>query len=109
MAEDKNKKQINIELPESIAAGLYSNLALINHSNTEFILDFVQMMPGLPKAQVRSRVIMTPSNVKRLYKALGDNIKRYETLTGQAIKDVTIKNDTPPIIHGGPPPPTDGK
>lgn len=108
MADEKNKKQINIELPESVAAGTYSNLALINHSNTEFILDFVQMMPGLPKAQVRSRIIMTPSNAKRLMKALAENINRYETLTGEAIKDISLKTETPPIIHGGPPP-TDGK
>ena len=65
-------------------------------------------MPGLPKAQVRSRIVMTPSNAKRLAAALNENIKRYETLMGEPIKDIAIKTNTPPIIHGGPPP-TDGK
>jgi uncharacterized protein (DUF1778 family) len=80
MAEDnkKNKKgQINIELDEKIAEGIYSNLAIINHSVSEFVLDFVSIMPGTPKSKVKSRIILTPQHAKRLVKALGDNVKRF--------------------------------
>ena len=62
---NKNEQQVNIELPEDIATGIYSNLAIITHSPTEFVTDFIQMMPGMPKGKVRSRVIMTPQNTKR--------------------------------------------
>ena len=84
--ENNQKNQINIELTDEVAEGKYSNLAIITHSPTEFILDFVQLMPGSPKAKVRSRVIMTPQHAKRLYKALADNLSKYEAQFGN-IKD----------------------
>ena len=82
MEEKKNQNQLNIELKEDIAQGVYSNLAIITHSPSEFVLDFVRVMPGLPKAQVKSRVIITPEHAKRLMHALQDNLKRYEALHG---------------------------
>ena len=80
------KEQINIELDESIAEGVYSNLAIINHSSSEFVLDFVSIMPGLPKAKVKSRIVLTPQHAKRLIKALADNVHRFELAHGE-IKD----------------------
>lgn len=85
--ENKNKKPgINIELDEKIAEGTYSNLAIINHSVSEFVIDFVSIMPGTPKSKVKSRIILTPQHAKRLLKALGDNIQRFEKAHGE-IKD----------------------
>ena len=80
------QEQINIELDESIAKGVYSNLAIINHSSSEFVLDFVSIMPGLPKAKVKSRIVLTPQHAKRLIKALADNVHRFELAHGE-IKD----------------------
>lgn len=85
--EEKPKNQINIELTEEVASGTYSNLAIITHSPTEFVVDFVSMMPGTPKAKVKSRIVMTPQHAKRLFKALADNISKYEASFG-SIKDV---------------------
>lgn len=100
--ENNNKKEnkINIELPEDIADGIYSNLALLTHSSSEFVCDFVQMMPGMPKAKVRSRVIMTPENAKKLLKALQDNIQKYEEKLGNIDSG---NSDLPPINFGTPP------
>lgn len=75
--------QINIELDEATADGIYSNLAIINHSNTEFVVDFVALMPGVLKAKVKSRIILTPQHAKRLVQALADNIQRFESLHGE--------------------------
>ncbi|NQX85284.1 MAG: DUF3467 domain-containing protein [Flavobacteriaceae bacterium] len=88
MADNNQTKQgqINIELDEQIAEGTYSNLAIINHSVSEFVLDFVSIMPGTPKSKVKSRIILTPQHAKRLAKALNDNIKRFEAAHGE-IKD----------------------
>jgi hypothetical protein len=87
MEENKNKEgQINIELDQDIAEGIYSNLAIINHSVSEFIVDFVKIMPGVPKAKVKSRIILTPQHAKRLTKALADNVKKFEDIHGE-IKD----------------------
>jgi hypothetical protein len=69
MEEQQNPNQINIELSEEIAEGIYSNLAIITHSNSEFVLDFIKMMPGVPKAKVKSRIVLTPQHAKRLMKA----------------------------------------
>ena len=69
--------QINIELPEEIAEGIYSNLAIISHSNTEFVIDFVRMMPNVPQARVKSRIILTPELAKRLLGALIDNVRKF--------------------------------
>ena len=90
---DKNKQgQINIELDEDVAEGTYSNLAIINHSVSEFIVDFVNVMPGVPKVKVKSRIILTPQHAKRLTKALGDNVRKFEQAHGE-IKDY----EQPPI------------
>ncbi len=83
MSEKKNQKSLNIELPGDVARGVYSNLAIISHSSSEFILDFVQVLPGTPKGEVRSRIIMTPQHAKRLQKALTDNILKYEKNHGE--------------------------
>ena len=77
-SENKQKGQINIELDASVAEGTYSNLAIINHSVSEFVVDFVNIMPGIPKSKVKSRIILTPQHAKRLSKALQDNVKRFE-------------------------------
>ncbi|PIF33255.1 uncharacterized protein DUF3467 [Flavobacterium sp. 9] len=76
-------EQINIELDETIAEGIYSNLAIINHSSSEFVLDFVSIMPGIPKAKVKSRIVLTPQHAKRLLKAIGENIHRFEAAHGE--------------------------
>ena len=76
--DNNTENQINIELKEDVAGGIYSNLAIITHSESEFVCDFIQMLPGLPKAQVKSRVIMSPLNAKRLMKALMENVQKYE-------------------------------
>lgn len=100
MDQNNQENQINIELTDDIAQGAYSNLAIITHSPGEFISDFVQLMPGVPKGKVRSRIIMTPQNAKRYMKALIENIQRYEQAFG------TIQElDTPPMptMTFGPP------
>jgi hypothetical protein len=102
MAAETENNQIQIELKEDIAQGTYSNLAIITHSPTEFIVDFIRMMPGVPKAEVKSRIILTPEHAKRLFFALKDNIAKYESVFGP-IKNTEGMN--PPIIpmnFGGP-------
>ena len=100
--EDKKAKsnQINIELPAEVAKGVYSNLAIISHSSSEFVLDFVQILPGTPKAEVRSRIIMSPQHVKRLFYVLGENIEKFEQKHGE----VTIQEQEVqiPPTFGGP-------
>ncbi len=81
--ENENKNQLQIELKEEVAQGTYANLAIITHSGSEFILDFVRVMPGLPKAGVQSRIVMTPEHAKRLMFALQDNVTKYEQNFGQ--------------------------
>ena len=93
----KEQQQLDIHLSEDIAQGVYSNLAIITHSNAEFIMDFVAMMPGMPKANVRSRIVMTPQNAKRFLNALAENIKKFEEHNG-FIKESTIEI---PIIGNG--------
>jgi len=100
MEEQKNKNQINIELSEEVAEGIYCNLAIITHSHAEFILDFVKMMPGIPKAKVKARIILTPEHAKRLYKALHDNIRKFESIHGP-IKE-SKDGGMPPFSLGGP-------
>lgn len=78
----ESEGQINIELTEEIAEGTYVNLAMIAHSNSEFIIDFIRLMPGVPKAKVKSRIILTPEHAKRLLTALKDNIGKYEESFG---------------------------
>lgn len=81
MTEQNNP--INIEINDEVAQGTYSNLAVITHSASEFIVDFVRIMPGMPKAQVKSRIILTPDHAKRLLLALQDNISKFEQTHGQ--------------------------
>ena len=82
-----NNNQINIELSEEIAEGVYANLAMIAHSSSEFVIDFIRLMPGVPKAKVKSRLVVTPEHAKRLLTALKDNISKYEATFGE-IKQV---------------------
>jgi uncharacterized protein (DUF1778 family) len=100
MSDSKQKKegQINIELDEATAQGTYSNLAIINHSVSEFVVDFINIMPGAPKAKVKSRIILTPQHAKRFVKALNENVSRFEDSHGE-IKDY----EQPPIpLNFGP-------
>jgi hypothetical protein len=79
----EQEQQINIELPEDVAEGTYSNLAIITHSHAEFVVDFVNMMPGVAKAKVKSRIILTPQHAKRLLRALKENVAKYESIHGE--------------------------
>ena len=98
MEEEEN--QINIELSEEMAVGVYANLAMIAHSNSEFVVDFIRLMPGVPKAKVKSRVILTPEHAVRLLGALQDNIRKYEENFGE----IKQTNDPVPfpMNFGGP-------
>ena len=86
MKKEEKKNSINLELDENLAQGSYSNLVLINHSVSEFVIDFINVMPGVPKAKVKSRIILTPQHAKRFSKALNENILRFEKSNGE-IKD----------------------
>ena len=99
--EYKDQQQLNIELSEDVAQGIYSNLAIITHSPSEFVVDFVRVMPGIPKASVKSRIILTPEHAKRLMMALQENILKYESLHGP----ITIQggqDNMVPMSFGGP-------
>lgn len=82
MNDKKKSNQIDIQLKEEVAQGIYSNLAVITHSSSEFVVDFVRIMPGIPKADVKSRIILTPEHAKRLMLALQDNVRKFESLHG---------------------------
>jgi len=101
MSDPKNPNQINIELSEEVAQGIYSNLAIITHSASEFVIDFVRIMPGIPKAQVKSRIVLTPEHAMRLVDALEDNIAKYEAVHGK-IKDVKGSAPALPLTFEGP-------
>ena len=98
MAEDKNKnnkrnpQQINIELGEDVAKGIYTNMAIISHSPDEFIIDFTRILPGVPKAKVLSRVVMTPQRAKLLLRSLQDNIQKFENRHGE----IKVQGQQPP-------------
>lgn len=103
MQEDKHieiEQQINVEISEEMAEGVYSNLAMIAHSNSEFILDFIRLMPNVPKAKVKARIILTPEHAKRLLAALKDNIRKFEDAHG----DIRQSGDEefPFMNFGGP-------
>ena len=83
MSQEEKKNQINIEIDEKTVDGTYANLAIINHSVSEFVVDFINVMPGAPKSKVKSRIILTPQHAKRLSKALADNIQRFEQQYGE--------------------------
>ena len=96
---DKKSNQLNIELKEDMADGIYSNLAVITHSPAEFVVDFIRVMPGMPKAPVKARIILTPEHAKRLMNALEDNIAKYEAANGPIKKN---NPNNPPMGFGGP-------
>lgn len=89
--------KFEIEVPADVMGGHYSNFTVVVHSNSEFILDFAAMLPGSPKAKVKSRIIMTPENAKRLLYMLQENIAHYEKKNGT----IKISNNRGPIIGGG--------
>ena len=101
MEDNKAASQvnINIELPEEVAEGIYSNLAIITHSNSEFIIDFIRIMPGVPKAKVKSRILLTPQHAKRLMKALKDNMSKFEAMHG-TVEESEV--NAIPMNFGGP-------
>lgn len=104
MAEEIKKKgnQLSIDLPEEVAEGIYSNLAIISHSQTEFVVDFVRLVPNVPKAKVKSRIILTPTHAKRLLTALSDNVRKFEAQHGP-INDKGSNNPTmPPMSFNTP-------
>jgi hypothetical protein len=96
---NQQPNQLNIEISEEVAEGAYANLAIITHSHAEFVIDFVNVMPGTPKSKVKSRIILTPQHAKRFMKALTENITRFESLNGkiQDLEEVQI-----PMNFGGP-------
>lgn len=94
-----NPNQLNIEISEEVAEGAYANLAIITHSHAEFVVDFVNVMPGTPKSRVKARIILTPQHAKRLMKALTENIQQYESHNGP-IKD--LEEIQLPLQFGGP-------
>jgi len=102
---EENKKQVqnqlNIELNEEVAQGVYSNLAIITHSSSEFVVDFVRVMPGIPKAGVKSRIILTPEHAKRLLLALQDNLSKYEAQNGPIRMSHGFDQQMPPMGFGG--------
>lgn len=99
MSEQQQQNQLNIEISEEMAEGTYANLAVITHSHAEFIIDFVNVMPGTPKSKVKSRIIFTPMHAKRFMKALAENVGRYESAHGsiQDMEQIEI-----PFNFGGP-------
>ncbi|MCB9032559.1 MAG: DUF3467 domain-containing protein [Chitinophagales bacterium] len=97
--ENNKQNQLNIELPEEIAEGEFSNLAIITHSNQEFVLDFIRVAPGVPKAKVKSRIILTPQHAKRFMKALAENVKKFEQLHGEIAEQ---QGNTIPLNFGNP-------
>lgn len=94
-----NNNQLNIEISEEVAEGQYANLVIITHSHAEFIIDFVNVMPGTPKSKVKARLILTPQHAKRFMKALSDNVARFEAANGkiQDLEEVQL-----PLNFGGP-------
>jgi hypothetical protein len=97
--QKEQPNQLNIEISEEISEGIYANLVIITHSHAEFIVDFVNVMPGTPKSKVKSRIILTPTHAKRFMKAMIDNVKKFESSNGiiQDIEAVEL-----PFNFGGP-------
>lgn len=91
----EQENQLNIEITDDVSGGVYSNLAIISHSETEFVVDFIQVMPGVPKAKVKSRIILNPQHAKRLLMALKDNIDKYEATFGTIPINQNIPNRIP--------------
>ena len=99
MADEQMPPQLNIEISEEVSEGTYANLAIITHSHAEFIIDFVNVMPGTPKSKVKSRIILTPTHAKRFMKAMIDNVKKFEAVNG-SIQDIEAVEL--PFNFGGP-------
>lgn len=99
MTEETPNNQMNIEITDEIAEGMYANLAIITHSQAEFVLDFISVMPGMPKNKVKSRIIMTPFHTKRLMRALAENVQRFEQANGEI---VDLEQVEMPMHFGGP-------
>ncbi|TWI80161.1 uncharacterized protein DUF3467 [Lacibacter cauensis] len=97
--QQQNPNQLNIEITEEVAEGEYANLVIITHSHAEFVVDFVNVMPGTPKSKVKSRIILTPQHAKRFMNALTENIQRFEAANG-AIRD--LEEIQIPMNFGGP-------
>ena len=99
MANEQNKQgQLQIELNPEVAKGTYANLAMIAHGNTEFIIDFIAMLPGMPKPQLKSRIILAPEHAKRLMLALADNVRKYESTFGEiALHDAPAQQGVAPF------------
>lgn len=100
MENEEKGMSIDIELPADVAEGVYSNLAMITHSPTEFVIDFVQILPGIPKPKVKRRIILTPQHAKRLLYALKDNIDKYEHTNGTIVEPTGEKNKILPYNMG---------
>lgn len=99
MENTNQQNQLNIEISEEMAEGQYANLAIITHSHAEFVIDFVNVMPGTPKSKVKSRIILTPQHAKRFMKAMIENVSRFESVNGE-IKDLEAVEL--PMNFGGP-------
>ena len=97
--ENKQGQQIDINLDETTAEGVYSNMAIISHSTSEFVVDFIRIMPGVPKAKVKSRIVLTPEHAKRLLLSMQDNVAKYEAMFGE-IRIPQVK-DKPIVGFGG--------
>ncbi|RXK62423.1 DUF3467 domain-containing protein [Lacibacter luteus] len=97
--QQQNPNQLNIEITEEVAEGEYANLVIITHSHAEFVVDFVNVMPGTPKSKVKSRIILTPQHAKRFMKALTENVQRFEAANGP-IRD--LEEIQVPMNFGGP-------
>lgn len=100
--EDNKQKKLNIDLPEELAQGIYSNLAVITHSPVEFVVDFAQVMPGMKQAQVRSRILLAPHHAKRLLHALNENIQRFEQQQGPIQPPKGNQDPAMPLTFSGP-------
>lgn len=104
---EQKKNELKIEIAPDVATGVYSNLAVINHSPNEVVLDFINVVPGMPQAKVQTRVIMTPENAKNLMLALRDNIGKYESVFGEIVQRTPkSRNNEPrdprnPFMTGG--------
>lgn len=97
--QQQNPNQLNIEITEEVAEGEYANLVIITHSHAEFVVDFVNVMPGTPKSKVKSRIILTPQHAKRFMKAMTENVQRFEAANGpiRDLEEIQI-----PMNFGGP-------
>lgn len=103
-SDDQNPQppqQLEIELNEEVAEGVYCNFAIITHSNTEFIIDMIRILPGIPKARVKSRIILAPEHAKRLLMALGENISRFEEGFGEIEINEGFSGPGIPMNFGG--------